>query len=208
MSLELEKREDYIKDPENLLREQYKNKPNLREWLENFANQAQDLENAIFTIRDLNLDFGVLEDASRDNLNKTAIMFGVQFPEQQERQDLIFEIRAAISVIFSNARIEDVVRVPKFLYSLDADWQESGDGGFLSIFGSLIEKQYNLLFRTVKKLMPAGKQFYGIIESSDGRFGFERFNQAGNWRGLNQPQNQVNSFCQIAVDKNGVYLLG
>ena len=140
--------------------------------LEAFGNQAQEIEDAIFQIRDLNENFGANSTAPRESLDRAARMFGIAFPERITTANLIYEIRAEIVVMYSRCRLEDVRRLPDYLYSIKVDIIETGDGIYLAALSALTEVQARLIFKSVKKLMPAGISLYGIIQNGNGWFGF------------------------------------
>ena len=202
------KKTNYESEYFDLSREQYKRLPNFSAIMRALGLQVQEIENAIFQISDLNTDFGISATLSRDSLNKTAEMFGIKYPSQiSSKDDLVLEIRAAVIVAFSRCRLEDLKRLPMVLFGFKTDIIETGDGVYVAIFGDLVEKQFNLLFRSLQKLMPAGNSLHGIIQNNDGWVAFQGFTKSGTWRSLAQVQNDAHRLAQLAVNSEGNYLL-
>lgn len=204
---EISKKSDYSTERGVLLREQYKNKPVLNELLKSLGLQLQELEDAIFQVSSLDENFGVLENASFDNLRKTGEMFGVVGAKVLNREDLALEIRASIVVVYSRCRIEDLLRLPFFLFNLKADVVETGEGAYLNIFGNLSEKKLKILFRSCQKLMPSGQQFFGIIQGGSGFFAADGFKESSGFRDISATADPTKPLSRMAIDENGDYLL-
>ena len=205
--MELVKKSDYENEYFTLAREQYKRLPNFSEVMKSLGLQIQEIEDSGFQIHNLNNNFGVDATLSRDSLNRTARMLGISFPNEISTTDLIFELRAAIIVAFSQCTLGDVKRFSNLLYGTASDIQEIGSGIYLSLFSQIEEKQFKLIFRSVKKIMPAGNSLYGIILVNNDWFGFEGFAESGSWRSSAQTENQANRLSQVVIDEKGEYLL-
>ena len=201
------KKTDYCTEKNELLREQYKNLPVINGILEAFGDQAQAIEDALFQIRALNADFGVDESFPRESLERTAKMFGIVFPGLLSNIDLVYEIRAAIVIMFSRCRIEDIRRLPQYIYGAKSDIIETGDGIYLAIFGTFTQNNVELIFKSTRKLMPAGTRLHGIIQNNDGWFGLEGFSNSGTWRLSTNMANAANRAAQLIMDSEGNYLL-
>ena len=87
MGLETRKT-DYAIEPLTLIREQYKNSPLFGSLLELKGERGQELEDAIFSVRESHSNFGVAPTPPRDALNKKATMFGIVAPETKTKKTL------------------------------------------------------------------------------------------------------------------------
>ena len=174
MSIEVRKN-DYQVEFARLIREQYKESPSFCHLLERKGIMAQSLENALFSIHELNDNFGVIEGLGRDSLNRTGEMFGVITPQLLSTQDLLDEIKCFLVKAFSRTNVSDFNYVTRFIYRYDSDIIDLDGGIYLVVYGDITSddaKRGRLLFRCFSGMMPAYTRVYGVIQSGYGYFGF------------------------------------
>lgn len=170
--------------------------------------QLQEIENESSNLLSLNQLFGAVEGLSRDALNKTAIMFGLKFPENEDEGFLILEIKASILVVFARCEIRDLFRLPNLVFSAGADVIETDDGAYLAIFKDLSRKEALLMYKYAKRLIPAGLTLHGIISNTSLGFSFEGFkNPLGKETSgfFDSESNANQNFARLIVDENGDY---
>ena len=166
---------DYSVEFLTLIREQYKNSPYFCKLLNILGERSQVLEDAIFSIKALDEQFGTVAGISRDNLERTALMFGVLTPQIKTDQDLIYEIRCFLITAFSRGLYEDMTQASKFIYDYESDVIDTEQGSYLVVYGDISSengKKALLLYNCISKMAPATTELKGIIESGFGWFGF------------------------------------
>ena len=207
------KKEDYQVEFARLIREQYKESPLFCSLLENKGKIAQNLENALFSIHELNENFGVLEGLSRDSLNRTGEMFGVITPQLLSTQDLLDEIKCFLVKAFSQTTVADFTYAIKFIYNYDSDVIDLDGGILLVVYGDISSndaKRGRLLYKCISGMMPAYTKVYGIVQSGFGYFGFEGFKPLpnGEFREADSTLPDPNKrMAQLVIDENGNNLL-
>ena len=203
------KKEDYRVEFARLIREQYKESPRFCSLLENKGKLAQVLEDSLFSIHDLNNNFGVLEGLSRDSLNRTGEMFGVVAPQLLSEEELLDEIKCFIIKAFSRANVEDFQNISQFIYQYPSDILDLDGGIYLIVYGDISSnnaRRGKLLYKCISSMMPIQTKVYGIIQSGFGYFGFDGFNPEpnGGWReretSLPDPSKRM---AQLVIDENG-----
>lgn len=206
--LSITQKKDFSEEYFNLAREQYKRKPKFAGIMQALGLQAQEIENEGFNLLALNQLFGAVEGLSRDALNRTALMFGLAFPEREDERFLILEIKASILVTFARCEIRDLVRLPDLLFGAGADVIETGDGAYLAVFSALSQKEALLLYKYSKRLIPAGLTLHGIISNPDLGFGFEGFkNPLGKETSgfMGAESSAEKNFAHLVIDEHGNY---
>ena len=204
---------DYQAEFATLIREQYKQSPLFLKLLERKGRLAQELENSLFSVHELNENFGILEGLSRDSLNRTGEMFGVVTPQLLSTSDLLDEIKCFLVKAFSRTTVEDFTNVTKFIYNYESDVIDLYGGIVLVVYGDISSddaKRGRLIYRCLSGMMPPYTKVYGIVQSGFGYFGFEGFKPLPNGEFRESASTIPNSekrMAQLVIDENGNNIL-
>ena len=202
---------DYNTEFITLIREQYKRSPRFCTLLERHGVRAQDLENALFSFRNIDTNYGVVRGVSRDSLNRTARMLGITRPEIYTEEDLLSEIKCFLVLSFSRGRIDDIKQIALQIYNYQSDVIDFEGGAYLVVYGDISSdegKRGKLIFRCANKMMPASTKIYGIIESRFGYFGFNDFKPTanGSWLTDDSIPDPNKNMSRLVIDDEGNFI--
>ena len=207
--MEIKKETDYKNVYYPLAREQYKRLPVFSRVMKELGKEAQELEDDLFSFRDLFPNWGALIDVPRGTLNATGETFGIVSPEKLSKVDLFNEIRASILLIFSQGKFLDINRISSYLFGFESDVSEYLGGVVITVYGNISEdngKKARLIYRVATNTIAAGNRVYSVNQAVETSFGFSKFPDSGNWKETGGTDDTDAFFSKVVIDNLGQFV--
>lgn len=177
----------YASEYFQLAREQYKRKPYFGALMRELGARKQELENILFSFVGLreapssvDVPLGVLRDRARG--------LGLPSPEGLSLADLQLEVKAVYLTLFASGVLDDFRRISSALFGFNSHVVSYAGAVEITVYGDISSTsaalaKADLIWRTAKRMVPAGVQLAAVNEASPDSFGFSGMARASSFSG-------------------------